>query len=159
MAVYSHVFAAGEANYTWTTNMTVGGAGFIAAFGGVDTTSPIDASSGGAVTNATVVPTPSVLTGAPASGLVASYFGYKDGGKGTSWTAPSGMTEIGDASNGSSRSGSLAFATQAAAGSSGSQDRDGLDPAGLRHRRPDRSAARRQEYASTSASSSARTAA
>ena len=44
LAVYSHVFASGESSYTWKTNVTVGGSGFVAAFGGVDSTSPIDAS-------------------------------------------------------------------------------------------------------------------
>jgi hypothetical protein len=121
LAVYSHVFASGEANYTWTTNMTIGGAGFIAAFGGVDATSPIDASRGQVQTNDATIATPSVTTGAAGSGLIASYFGYASGSNSTTWSPPAGMSEIGDANNGSSRSGSLDFATQPAAGASGTK--------------------------------------
>src|SRR5205814_127496 len=36
LAVYRHVFAAGETTYTWTTSIPVGGTAFIAAFAGVD---------------------------------------------------------------------------------------------------------------------------
>jgi len=122
LAVYSHVFSAGETSYTWTTSFAVGGSAFIAAFGGVDTTSPIDASRGQVQTDRPDISTPSVTTGAPGSGLVASYFGYM-GGRDirATWNPPSGMSEIGDANNGSSRSGSIDFATQSAAGSTGAK--------------------------------------
>ena len=120
LAVYSHVFSAGETSYTWTTNIAVGGSAFIAAFGGVDTTSPIDASRGQVQTDRPDISTPSVTTGAPGSGLVASYYGYM-GGRDiqATWKPPSGMSEIGDANNGSSRSGTVDFATQSSAGSTG----------------------------------------
>ena len=62
-----------------------------------------------------------MVTGANGSGLVASYFAYVSGGDATDWSPPGGMSEIGDASNGSSRSGSVAFATQSAAGSTGAK--------------------------------------
>jgi hypothetical protein len=122
LAVYSHVFSAGETSYTWTTNVAVGGAAFIAAFGGVDTTSPIDASRGQVMLDRPDISTPSVTTGAPGSGLVASYYGYM-GGKDirATWKPPSGMSEIGDANNGSSRSGTVDFATQSSAGSTGAK--------------------------------------
>jgi hypothetical protein len=121
LATYSHVFAAGESSYTWTTNVTVGGAAFLAAFGGVDTANPIDASQGQVVTKSDKIPTPSVTTTAAGAALISGYFGYRGGAKGTSWTAPAGMAEIGDASNGSSRSGSLDYAIQPTAGASGTK--------------------------------------
>src|SRR5207247_8514944 len=52
--------------------------------------------------------------------LVASYFGYRGNG-GTTWKPPSGMSELGDASNGGSRSGSVDSGVQATAGSSGAK--------------------------------------
>jgi hypothetical protein len=120
LAVYWHVFAGGETGYTWTTNVTVGGAVFLAAFGGVDTTNPIDVSKGQTSKRGTAVSTPSVTTTTANAMLVASYFGSKGAGTSTVWTPPAGMTEIGDASDRTgTRSGSLDDAIQATAGASG----------------------------------------
>jgi hypothetical protein len=120
LAVYWHVFAGGETGYTWTTNVTVGGAVFLAAFGGVDTTNPIDVSKGQTTKRGTAVSTPSVTTTTANAMLVSSYFGYKSNGMPTVWTPPAGMTEIGDASDPTGiRSGSLDHAIQATAGASG----------------------------------------
>ena len=123
MAVYTHVFAAGETGYTWTANVTVGGAAFLAAFAGVDTTNPIDVSAGQATTSkGKSVSTPSVTTTAANATLVASYFGYMSKSTRTTWSAPAGMTEIGDAANSSgSRSSSLDYAAQATPGASGAK--------------------------------------
>jgi hypothetical protein len=121
VAVYTHVFASGETGYTWTTNVTVGGAAFLAAFGGVDTTSPIDISAGQATpSKGKLVSAPSVTTSAANATLVSSYFGYMNKSTPTTWSPPTGMTEIGDAANTSgSRSSSLDYAVQATPGASG----------------------------------------
>jgi phosphodiesterase/alkaline phosphatase D-like protein len=122
LAVYRHVFAAGETTYAWTTNVSVGGSVFLAAFGGVDTSNPIDVSAGQVTTKrGTAISTPSVTTSAANAMLVAGYFSYVSNGKSTSWAPPAGMTEIGDASNGGSRAGSLDYGAQATAGASGTK--------------------------------------
>ncbi|MDX6628449.1 MAG: hypothetical protein QOH00_695 [Gaiellales bacterium] len=121
LAVYWHVLASGETTYTWTTNFRVGGAIFLAAFAGVDTTQPIDVAAGASVARGTSASTPSVTTTAANDALVASYFGYRSGGAGTTWAAPAAMTELGDATNGGSRSGSMDYAFQASAGASGAE--------------------------------------
>src|SRR5690349_12649120 len=41
IVVYTHRYASGETSYTFTSNVLVGGIGFVAAFGGVDATRPI----------------------------------------------------------------------------------------------------------------------
>jgi Inosine-uridine preferring nucleoside hydrolase/Purple acid Phosphatase, N-terminal domain len=120
LAVYSHVFAAGESSYTWNTNVAVGGTAFLAAYGGVDTANPIDVSKGQTVKKSQTIPAPSVTTTMAGETLVAGYFANRGGATSTTWTAPSGMTEIGDASNGS-RSGALDYASQASAGKSGTK--------------------------------------
>jgi hypothetical protein len=120
LAVYWHVFAAGETSYTWTTNVAVGGAVFLAAFGGVDTANPIDVSKGQTSKSGTSVSTPSVTTTTADAMLVASYFGSERTGTPTVWTPPAGMTEIGDASDSTgSRSGSVDHAMQTTAGAAG----------------------------------------
>src|SRR3954454_1389264 len=47
LAVYRHVFAPGERSYSFTTDVSVGGAAFVAAYSGVDRT---DAAMAGATT-------------------------------------------------------------------------------------------------------------
>jgi hypothetical protein len=122
LAVFTHVLAAGETTFTWNTNVTVGGASFLAAFSGVDPTTPVDASAGSSITTASsTYAAPSVTTTGVNDMLVASYFAWRNGGKGTTWTAPPGMTEIGDATTTTSRSGSLDNALQSAAGASGTK--------------------------------------
>ena len=123
LAVYHHVYAAGESAYTWTTSTSVGGVVSVAAFGGVDTANPIDASAGRSITQrSSSIATPSVTTSSPGDMLVAGYFGYRGAGGGTAWTPPSGMAELADASNSSgSRSGSVAAAEQPSAGATGAK--------------------------------------
>ncbi len=119
LAVYRHTFVAGETTYTFTSSYSVGGVGFVVAFGGVDATQPIDASAGRTVGKGTSVPTPSVTTTAPGDKVVAGYFGYRGSG-GPRWSAPSGLTELGDIGNGS-RSGSIDVGEQASVGSTGAK--------------------------------------
>ncbi len=123
LAVYSHVLVPGETSYTWKTSSPVGGVVFVAAYGGVNSTSPIDVSagrtSGGRTTS---IATPSVTTSVAGDVLVSSFFGYVGRkAKGSSWRPPTGMTEIGDASDGTNRSGSLDFVGPVTAGASGSK--------------------------------------
>ena len=123
VAVYTHVYAAGEGPYTWTSGFAVGGTAFVAAFGGVDTSNPTDGSAGRTVTKrSSSIATPSLTTTTAGDMLVAGFYGYRGNGGGTSWTPPSGMTELGDASNSTgSRSGSLDGTVQASAGSTGAK--------------------------------------
>jgi hypothetical protein len=122
LAVYWHAFAAGESTYTWTTSVTVGGSAFISAFGGVDTTQAIDVSKGAPKDGATAIPAPSVKTRQVNEMLVASFYGFNVKSTPTQWAPPTGMTEIADAANSSgSRTGSVDYAIQAAAGDSGNK--------------------------------------
>jgi hypothetical protein len=119
IAVYRHVFAAGETSYTWATSVSVGGASFLAAFSGVDTTTPTDGSAGQALLSTVSATTPSLTTPVDGEVLIASSYAHRNNATSGSWTPPPGMTEIGDASNGGSRSGSLDIATEPTAGSTG----------------------------------------
>src|SRR4051794_17391883 len=122
LAVYVHVLAAGETSFTWTADAAVGGTAFVSAYGGVDQGDPVDASAGRTAPKGASVATPSVTTTAPGAAVVASYFGYVARGTPTSWTPPSGMTELGDAANTSgSRSGSVDAVVQSGAGSTGTK--------------------------------------
>jgi purine nucleosidase len=121
-ALYKHVFAAGETKYTWTTDVTVGGTAFVSAFGGVDQTNPIDASAGSDINARTTnITAPAITTTGANDMIVSSYFGYRSNVTNTTWKPSTGMTEVGDANNNSSRSGSVAIATQAAVGSTGNK--------------------------------------
>ena len=120
MAIFSHVFAAGETAYAWTTSVGVGATLAVGAYAGVDPSNPVDLSRGQAISKKTAAVTaPSVTTTGANEMLVAAYIGYKNNGSATTWTGPVGMTEIADINNGGARSGSLDNAVQAAAGVSG----------------------------------------
>jgi hypothetical protein len=94
----------------------------MAAFGGVNTTTPVQVSTGSAIgATASSYAAPSVTTTVANEMLVGSFFAYRNGGAGTTWSAPTGMTELGDATNGTSRSGSLYDSLQAAIGASGTK--------------------------------------
>lgn len=120
LAVYRHVFVAGETSYTFTSNVAVGGTGFVVAFGGVDASRPVDAYAGRTVGKGTSVATPSVTTTSPGDMVVAGYFGYRGSGGAATWSVPSGLTELGDVGNGS-RSGSIDAGLQLSAGSTGAK--------------------------------------
>jgi hypothetical protein len=93
IAVYTHTFATGETSYSWTTNVTVGGTLFAAAFGNVNTATPVDVFGGlPTTTSGTSYSTPSVTTTTSGDEILASFFGYVGGGSGNSWSPPSGMT-------------------------------------------------------------------
>jgi hypothetical protein len=122
LAIYTHTLAAGETSFTWTADVAVGGTAFVTAYGGVDQADPVDASAGRTAPKGASIATPSVTTSAPGAAVVASYFGYISKGTPTSWTPPSGMTELGDAANTSgSRSGSVDAVVQSSAGSTGTK--------------------------------------
>ena len=123
LAVYSHVLVAGETSFVWTTDQKVGGVGFLAAFGGVDRSSPVDRSLGQVSSpGLTTISTPSITTTTPGSVLVASFFGQRRHDASTTWSPPAGMTEIGDAVNTSwIHSATIDHATQDAAGESGAK--------------------------------------
>ncbi len=122
LAVYRHAFTTGESRYTFTTNVPVGGVALLSSWVGVDLANPIDVVAGlDSVSTTGAVVAPSVTTTTANTVLVANYFGYRGGAVGTTWTAPSGMTRVGTVSNGGSRSGSVHFGNQAAAGPTGTR--------------------------------------
>ena len=120
--MYRHAFTTGESRYTFTTNVPVGGVALLSSWVGVDLANPIDVVAGlDSVSTTGAVVAPSVTTTTANTVLVANYFGYRGGAVGTTWTAPSGMTRVGTVSNGGSRSGSVHFGNQAAAGPTGTR--------------------------------------
>lgn len=122
MAVLAHTFVAGETAYSFATGVAVGGVGVLSAWSGVDTDNPVNVVAGLDTTgSASTVSTPSVTTTTASTLLVASYYAYRGGATGTVWTAPSGMTLAKTVNNGSSRSGSVSWMVQAAAGASGAK--------------------------------------
>lgn len=121
--LFTHAYASGERSYEFRTSYAIGGVGFVAAFGGVDTARPVDVGAGRTDGQGTVASTPSVTTTGAGDALVAAYFGYRGGGgSSVGWAQAVGMTEIGDtAATGGSRSGSLAVGSQPTAGATGSR--------------------------------------
>ncbi|MGH2699559.1 MAG: Ig-like domain-containing protein, partial [Actinomycetota bacterium] len=88
------------ASYTWTFPVERGAAGGIAAFSGVDTGAPVDASGGQVNASSTLITAPSITTTVPDTMLVGS-FAIRGA---TQIAPPSGMTERWDlASTGSSK--------------------------------------------------------
>jgi inosine-uridine nucleoside N-ribohydrolase len=117
LAVYRHVFQAGESRYAWRSARRVGGTVAVAAFAGVDTDRPIDTSAARETARRATIPTPSLTTTVDGAMLVASFGGFSARGI-TTWSPPAGMTELADAAAGS-RSSSIHTATQAVAGRTG----------------------------------------
>jgi purine nucleosidase len=119
VAVYSHILLAGENTFTFKTTVGVGGVASVAAFTGVDPARPIDAVAGRAVTSpGSAIATPAVVTSAGGTMLLAAFAGFNSAAKKTTWSVPSGMTEVADAVN-ATRSGAVDIATQASAGPTG----------------------------------------
>jgi hypothetical protein len=85
---YKFVGATEPASYTWTFSSSQNASGGIIAYTGVDTTSPIDASSGMVGTGPTAT-APSVVTTAPDE-MVVAFFGMA---RSTGLSTPAGMTE------------------------------------------------------------------
>ena len=121
IAVYWHVVGAGESSFAWTTSVAVGGVAFMTAFGGVDSLSPLDTGGGNSNNNKTTsIATPSLTTASAGELLISSFFGYTSKReRNSNWNVPSGMTELGDRNDKSNVSGSVDFAIQPAAGSTG----------------------------------------
>jgi hypothetical protein len=91
--VYVHVAGASEpASYTWSYGTAAGASGGIVAYSGVDTASPINASSG-TTGSGTTVTAPSVTT-TVASTMLVGFFGTAVP---ATFTAPAGMSERFDA--------------------------------------------------------------
>ncbi|MCU1355699.1 MAG: hypothetical protein JWM89_1117 [Acidimicrobiales bacterium] len=123
IATYTHTFVAGESAYSWSTDRSIGGVAFLAAFGGVDTVTPVMASAGNTTAAAGSASTPSVTTTQPGSLLVAAFAGStKKAKRASTWSVPSGMGELGDVADADAfRSGSLDQQVQPAAGASGAK--------------------------------------
>ncbi|MGN6693063.1 MAG: nucleoside hydrolase [Aquihabitans sp.] len=121
-AVYTHVLAAGETAFTWTTATKVGGEGTLAAYYGIDPAQPVASSSGKANAAGASTATPSLSTPTPSSVVVSSFVGYRKAKKRSTWTPPTGMTELADvADTEGTHTGSTDVVVQAAAGTTGSK--------------------------------------
>jgi hypothetical protein len=99
LAVYRKTAGASEpTTYTWTFGGASDAVGGIQSFSGVDTTTPVDVSGGQAIAS-TLFPsyaTPSVNTTVGGTLLVTSHTFSTSGTSGSTWSAPSGMTEAYD---------------------------------------------------------------
>ena len=118
-AIYRHVVSASDpASFSWSFNSSVGAAGAILAYSGVDTANPIDATSG-TRGNATQITAPSVTT-TVANAMIVGFFGT------AAWAPiapPAGATERLEVATSGGRgvtSQSVDF-LQAAAGASGTR--------------------------------------
>jgi hypothetical protein len=104
LQVYVHVANSTDANrtYSWTTNVWVGAACSLAAFSGVNTSSPIDQSASQDNTSASATySTPQFTTSSSGDLLVAAYAGYSlNSPPATSWSTPTGMSQRVNRSNG-----------------------------------------------------------
>ena len=119
--VYRKVAGASEpASYTWTFALPVDGVvGAIAAYSGVNTTTPIDVSGGQTNASSTSVTAPSITT-TVANTMLVGFFGTADD---ATFTAPGSMTERSDVLVDTTFdvSAESADATQAPAGASGTK--------------------------------------
>lgn len=94
-ATYVKVAGASEpTSYTWSLSRAEGATVMIAAYSGVDTASPVDAVAGQVTSSSSQITAPSVTTSVDGAQLVAT-FGIA---RGADVTAPSAMTERGEAS-------------------------------------------------------------
>jgi hypothetical protein len=94
-SVYRRTAGSSEpASYTWTISSAVRVAGGIAAYSGVNTTTPIQLENGAVegTTDTTSHTTPTITTTGSATWLV-SIFGDRTGTTSSTWTPPSGATE------------------------------------------------------------------
>ncbi len=94
-AIYLHVATDNEpASYNFTFSRSAATTAIMMAFGGVDTTNPVDVSSGQANAKSTLVTAPSVTT-TTANDMLVGVFGIANQ---STFAPPSGMTEIDDLS-------------------------------------------------------------
>lgn len=130
-ALYSKVAGAAEpANHTWNFSQSRKASGGIAAYAGVDSASPIDASAGQTNPPSASVTAPSVTTPTPNTMLV----GLFGSAKGTTFTPPPGMTERYDVAStgggiGSRTASEAADEPWAAAGATGTRTATAADSA------------------------------
>jgi MSHA biogenesis protein MshQ len=118
--------SAESATYTWTVTPGARAAGAIAAFRGVDTDQPVNASSSRSNASSTTITIDPVTTTVNDTLLVALY----STARATTHTRPAGMTEAYDASTQAGPNGvavSAAYVAQNAAGSSGSKTATAAD--------------------------------
>jgi large repetitive protein len=91
-ATFWHLFGPNEpASYTWTFSTASAAAGVLAAYSGVDGSTPIVTSDGQPNPSGTAISTPTVA--APAGAMIVGFFGTATN---ATFTAPTGMTERGD---------------------------------------------------------------
>ncbi len=96
LALFWHIAAAGETSYTWSAGMPVGGVVQAVSYVGVDPTHPVDASAGRPTGLASrSISAPPVTTTMANDALLATFFGYEQWGFATTWTAPTGYTQLG----------------------------------------------------------------
>src|SRR5215211_6171073 len=119
-ALYVRIAQAGEpTSYTWSFGTTVGATGFVLAYAGVNTTAPIDGSSGRVNASSTSISTQAFVTTAPGAAVVGLF--------GTAINAlispPAGMVEQAEiALSGKQKAeAEAADALQALAGSTGAR--------------------------------------
>lgn len=118
-ALYVRVVGANEpSSYRFEVSASVGVAGAVLAYSGVDTAAPVIASSGLFAAQTKTITAPSVA--ASAGAVIAGFFGTNEGG---GVAPPSGMSEVVDTAGGGSSIASLEVAsgTQSVGGSSGSR--------------------------------------
>jgi hypothetical protein len=125
-AVYSKVAAASEpTSYLWSATGTNGGvlfASWMLAYGGVDTTQPVDVAVGQDFTPGTPAlsfATPPIVTTGAQELVLASFAGHSATTPPGPWTPPPGVTQVVDTDNAGNRSGASDAIPQAAAGTVG----------------------------------------
>ncbi|GAC1353002.1 MAG: hypothetical protein NVS3B20_17170 [Polyangiales bacterium] len=119
LAVYWHVFTSAETSYQWTPSLSVYGAGWIAAYHGVDALHPVDVDDGYSDSkSATSYATPSITTNGPREIIVATFAGFAPRGF-YQWINDSGMTQRTTVDNGTGRTNVLFDAMQAQPGPTG----------------------------------------
>ena len=107
------------ASYSWTTQGSGRTVGVVAAFRGVNPSSPIESSGARANASSTLSATPS-LAASSANAMLLGAFASKSGGQ--SATAPAGMVQIANVGTNAGNNGvwsALAYAGQAGAGPTG----------------------------------------
>ena len=118
-STYRHVASAGEVSYSWTFTSAQTAAGVIAAYSGVDTSTPIDTSSGRTSSSGTAISAPSVDVAVAGSRLVSLV-----GVAGTATVSPpAGMTERAEIAGGTGSTKTVSEASDASVGAGATGDK------------------------------------
>jgi hypothetical protein len=104
LAVFWHVYAAGDLAPTWKTSTGVGGTVSISAYSGVSAVRPVDASAVKDAGSASSYTAPTVVTTAANDVLVLDFFAHSQSGASTTWTVPSSLKQRTNFNNAGSRS-------------------------------------------------------